>query len=92
MKSKIFEEKKMKSIYEENFVFRFSKKNFRRNLSYDEYITHAKLFDHRSRGSGDTRGDRQTQDEDLLYRSTSQFACRVSLFQSIIIAMHRKNS
>ena len=24
--------------------------------------------------------------------STSQFACRVSLFQSIIIAMHRKNS
>ena len=31
---------------------------------------HAILGDRRSRGSGDTRGDRQTQDEDLLYRST----------------------
>ena len=60
MKSKIFEEKKMKSIYEENFVFRFSKKNFRRNLSYDEYITHAKLHDHRSRGFGATGANTQT--------------------------------
>ena len=43
-----------------NFFFRFSKIFFRRNLSYDEYITHAKFFDHRSRGSGDTGCDRHT--------------------------------
>ena len=50
------------------FFFRFSKIFFRRNLTYDEYITHANFYDHRSSGSGDIRADTQTQVEDLLYR------------------------
>ena len=49
-----------------NFFFRFSNFFFRRNLSYDEYITHAKFSDHRSRGSGDTRGDRHTHGQIIL--------------------------
>ena len=57
-----------KKIRQTFFFFRFSKFFFRRILSYDEYITHTKLYDHRSRGSGDNRADRQTQVDDLLYR------------------------
>ena len=65
---KKLKKKKIRENFFEIYFFRFSKIFFRRNLSYDEQITHAKLYDHRSRGSGATRADRHTQDEDLLYR------------------------
>ena len=60
--------KKNRENFFEIFFFDFPNFFFRRNLTYDEYITHAIFFDHRSRGSGATRGNTQTQDEDLLYR------------------------
>ena len=59
---------KKKNRQKKFFFFRFSKIFFRRNLTYDEYITHANFYDHRSSGSGDIRADTQTQVEDLLYR------------------------
>ena len=42
------------------FFLQFSENFFRRNLSYDEQITRAKLHDHRSSGYGDIRADKQT--------------------------------
>ena len=53
----------------ENFFFRFFENFFRRNLPFDEQITHAKFHDHRLRGSGDTRGGHTDRFGDLLYRS-----------------------
>ena len=62
LKKKTFEKNR------QNFFFRFLEIFFRRNRLYDEYITHAKFHDRRSRGSGDTRGGTDKL-EDLLYRS-----------------------
>ena len=67
LKPKIFEEKKLEKIgkknlwkFFRNYFFRFSKFFFRRNLSYDEYITHAKFPNHRSRGFGATGANGHT--------------------------------
>ena len=85
-KKKKFSKKFSQIFFFFYFFFRFFKKIFRRNLSYDEYITHTKFQNHRSRGSRDTGCDRQTQDEDLLYRSK----CHCKLFYSSYVTITKE--
>ena len=52
--------KKIRENFFEIIFFRFSNFFSRRNLSHDEYITHAKFPNHRSRGFGATGANGHT--------------------------------